>query len=52
MAKFVYKMQNILDVKQKLEAQARSSYAAASMKLAEEEEKLAALYLRKRNFEK
>lgn len=52
MAKFVYKMQNILDVKQKLEVQARSSYAAASMKLAEEEEKLAALYLRKRNFEK
>lgn len=51
MAKFVYKMQNILDIKYKLEAQAKSDYAAAAAKLAEEEEKLAALYLRKRSYE-
>lgn len=51
MAKFVYSMQNILDIKYKLEAQARSDYAVAAAKLAEEEEKLAALYLRKRQYE-
>ncbi|MBR5336918.1 MAG: flagellar export protein FliJ [Lachnospiraceae bacterium] len=51
MARFVYRMQNILDIKYKLEAQARSDYAVAAAKLAEEEEKLAALYLRKRQYE-
>lgn len=51
MAKFVYKMQNLLDIKYKLEAQAKSDYAAAAAKLAEEEEKLAALYLKKRSYE-
>ena len=51
MAKFVYRMQNILDIKYKLEAQARSDYAVAAAKLAEEEEKLAALFLRKRQYE-
>ena len=44
-------MQNILDIKYKLEAQARSDYAVAAAKLAEEEEKLAALFLRKRQYE-
>lgn len=51
MARFVYRMQNILDIKYKLEAQARSDYAAAAARLAEEEEKLAALYLRRRKYE-
>ena len=51
MAKFIYRMQNILDIKYKLEAQARSDYAVAAAKVAEEEEKLAALYLRKREYE-
>ena len=51
MSKFVYKMQNLLDIKYKLEAQAKSDYAAAAAKLAEEEEKLAALYLKKRSYE-
>ena len=51
MAKFVYKMQNLLDIKYKLEAQAKSDYVAAAAKLAEEEEKLAALYLKKRSYE-
>ena len=50
MAKFIYRMQNILDIKYKLEAQARSDYAVAAAKLAEEEEKLAALFLRKRQY--
>ncbi len=51
MARFVYRMQNILDIKYKLEAQARSDYAVAAAKLAEEEEKLAALFLRRRRYE-
>jgi len=44
-------MQNILDIKYKLEASAKSDYALAMAKLNEEEEKLAALYLRKQQYE-
>jgi flagellar FliJ protein len=44
MAKFVYRMQNILDIKNKLETQAKTAYAAASQVLRQEEEKLAGLY--------
>ena len=40
MAKFRYRMQNILDVKQKLERQAKNEYAAANRQLLDEEEKL------------
>ena len=38
MAKFFYKMQNILDIKEKLETQAKNEYAVANSVLAEEEE--------------
>lgn len=51
MAKFVYQMQNILDIKYKLEAQAKSDYAFASARLAEEEQELARLFLKKRGYE-
>lgn len=51
MAKFLYKMQNVLDVKLKLEDQAKSAYAEAMMKLNEEETKLQALFLRKEQYE-
>lgn len=44
MAKFVYRMQNILDIKNKLETQAKTAYAAASQVLRQEEEKLAGFY--------
>lgn len=44
MAKFVYKLQNILDIKYKLETQAKSSYAEANHRLREEELKLKAIY--------
>ena len=47
MAKFVYRMQNILDIKNKLEVQARNSYAAARMKLSQEEEKLDRMFEQK-----
>ena len=39
MAKFVYKLQNILDIKLKMESQAKTQFAAAVSKLREEEEK-------------
>ena len=44
MAKFIYRMQNILDIKNKLEIQAKNSYAAARMKLSQEEQKLDNLF--------
>ncbi len=51
MAKFFYKMQNILDIKLKLETQARNEYAIANAQLAEEEEKLDALERRRQQYE-
>ena len=51
MAKFVYRMQNILDIKNKLEVQARNSYAAARMKLSQEEEKLDRMFEQKKAYE-
>ena len=44
MAKFVYKMQNILDVKLKLESQAKTAFALEMQKLREEELKLQNIY--------
>ncbi|WFR54979.1 flagellar export protein FliJ [Anaerocolumna sp. AGMB13025] len=43
MTKFVYKMENILSIKYKMEDQAKTAYGLARMKLSEEEEKLTAL---------
>ena len=40
MAKFVYKMENILGIKFKMEEQAKTEYGIARMKLTEEENKL------------
>ena len=51
MAKFFYKMQNILDIKEKLETQARNEYAVANSVLAEEEEKLNSLEVRRQQYE-
>ena len=51
MAKFVYRMQNILDIKNKLEIQAKNSYAAARMKLSQEEQKLDNLFEQKNAYE-
>lgn len=52
MAKFVYRMQNILDIKTKLEDQAKISYAQANAKLMEEQQKLQAILVRKADYEK
>lgn len=51
MAVFRYRMQNILDIKEKLETQAKNEFAVANAKLREEEEKLEALKLRKEEYE-
>ncbi len=51
MAKFRYRMQNILDIKFKLEEQAKMEYAAANMKYQEELEKLQVLYDRRTGYE-
>ncbi|MDO4965366.1 MAG: flagellar export protein FliJ [Lachnospiraceae bacterium] len=51
MARFRYRMQNILAVKQKLETQARNEFAIAAAKVNEEEEKLNQLIKRKDGYE-
>ena len=51
MAVFRYRMQNILDIKEKLETQARNDFAVAAAKLAEEEEKLEDLKHRRDGYE-
>ena len=51
MSKFVYRMQNILNLKYKLEEQAKMEFAAARKRLDEEEEKLDILYGRKASYE-
>ena len=51
MAKFVYKMQNILNVKYQLENQAKIAFSNANARLREEEEKLYKLMARKEEYE-
>ena len=51
MAKFIYKLQNVLSLKLKMEGQAKEAFSAARMALDEEEEKLQALKDRKRDYE-
>ncbi len=50
MAKFIYRMQSILDIKVKLEEQARMEFATAKMRLNEEEDKLLILKRRKEDY--
>ncbi len=51
MAKFVYTMQNILNIKQKLENQAKIAYGQANAKLLEEQQKLQEILVRKARYE-
>ncbi len=51
MAKFTYKMQNILDIKYKLETQAKTAFSIAAANLNKEEEKLEALRQRRIAYE-
>lgn len=40
MSRFIYRMQNILEIKDKMEQQAKNDFATANIRLMEEEEKL------------
>lgn len=51
MAKFKYRMQNILDIKQKLEESAKMEFSEANARVMEEEEKLSVIEGRKRAYE-
>lgn len=51
MARFRYSLQSILDIKLKMETQAKQDFSAAKSALDEEEEKLEALYERKAGYE-
>lgn len=51
MARFVYRMQNILNLKEKLETQAKNEYSVAQAKVYEEERKLEELFARKAGYE-
>ena len=51
MAKFIYRMQNILDIKLKMEAQAKASFAEANKELLIQEEKLEGLIRRREEYE-
>jgi len=50
MAKFVYKMQSLLNIKEKLEEQEKTAYGLAKAVLNEEEEKLAQLIAKKNRY--
>ncbi len=52
MAKFVYRMQNILEIKEKFEAQEKAAYSVANARLMEEQEKLQGLLNRREGYEK
>ena len=51
MARFRYRMQNILNMKISMEQQAKMQYAAANRRLSEEEEKLERIRNRKAAYE-
>ena len=51
MGRFRYRMQNILNIKEKLEAQAKNEFAAANLELLEEQDILAQMLKHKRELE-
>lgn len=51
MAKFIYRMQGILNVKEKMEDQAKNDFSIANAELLEEENKLKTLWLRLEGYE-
>lgn len=52
MARFRYSMQSILDIKVKMETQAKQEFSAARAELDQEEARLAELFLRKEGYER
>lgn len=51
MAKFIYTMQNILNIKYKLEEQQKTAFSLARHKLTKEEQKLEALHVKKQKYQ-
>lgn len=51
MAKFKYRMQNILDIKQKLEESAKMEFGEANVRVMEEEERLSVINDKKQAYE-
>lgn len=51
MARFQYRMQNILSIKEKMESQAKNEYASANMALLNEKEQMNALLGRRNYYE-
>jgi len=51
LAKFVFSLQSILNIKLKMETQAKQAFAAAKNRLDEEEQRLEELYQRKNSYE-
>ena len=51
MAKFLYRMQNILDIKLKLEEQAKNEYSIANAKYMDEYRKLQKMMARRKDYE-
>jgi len=51
MKKFIYSMENLLQIKRKLEEQAKIAYGNARLKLTKEEEKLEQMVLKKQSYE-
>lgn len=52
MAKFSYRMQNILDLKEKMESQEKIAFGIANAKLLTEQEQLQKLFVRRAKYEK
>ena len=52
MAKFVYRMQNVLNIKQKLETQTKMAYSIANQKYLEEQQRLQEMIVRRVGYEK
>lgn len=52
MAKFTYRMQNILDIKSKLENQAKVTYGMAQQRYQEQQNKLTGMIVRRNRYEK
>lgn len=52
MAKFKYKLQSVLDIKEKLESQEKIAYGLATAKTLEEQEKLQKLMIQKAGYDK
>ena len=52
MAKFVYRMQNILNIKQKLETQAQTAYSIANQRYLDEQKVLQQYLIRRVGYEK